>query len=129
MKKFYDRNSARCDIKEGDWVVLKKQPRRNALSPLFDGPWMVVKRVGSNVHLRNHERGTIRIVHLNKCKKIPHYGGGYTNGETDWCSEEDTEEDRSEEKEEEERLGEIEHQGGKSRVTGEPRSRVKNKSR
>ena len=74
MKRYYDRGAVRIDIKEGDWVLLKKQPHSNTLSPLYEGSWIVAKRRGSNVHLRNHESGTVRVVHVNKCKKMPHFG-------------------------------------------------------
>ena len=57
MKQFYDRRASRSNIEEGDWVLFSKQPRNNTLSPLFDGPWIVTKRIGVNVHIRNHESG------------------------------------------------------------------------
>ena len=75
MKQF-----SRSNIDEGDWVLLRKQPRNNSLSPLFDGPWIVTKRIGVNVHLRNQESGASRVVHLNKCKSIPNYGEGVNDG-------------------------------------------------
>ena len=37
--------------------------QESALSPLFDGPWIVTKRIGVNVHIRNHESGASRVVH------------------------------------------------------------------
>ena len=90
MKQFYDRGASRNNIEEGDWVLLRKQPRNNTLSPLFDGPWIVTKRIGVNVHIRNHESAASRVVHLNKCKSIPNYGEGVNDGLT-WL-EESTEE-------------------------------------
>ena len=33
-----------------------------------------------NVHIRNHESGASRVVHLNKCKSIPNYGEGVNDG-------------------------------------------------
>ena len=63
MKQFYDRGASRSNIDEGNWVLLRKQPRNNTLSQLFDGPWIVTKRIGVNVHIRNHESGESRVVH------------------------------------------------------------------
>ena len=70
--------------------VVKKTTKDNTLSPLFDGPWIVTKRIGVNVHIRNHESGASRVVHLNKCKSIPNYGECVNDGLT-WL-EESTEE-------------------------------------
>ena len=100
MKRYFDRGAVRSDIKEGDWVLLKKQPRSNTLSSHYECPLIVAKRRGTNVHLRNHESGTIRVVHVNKCKKMPHFGeecacdGTYGWSENEWekVSEENEEE-------------------------------------
>ena len=71
MKQQYDRGRTKSSIEVGDWVMVDKKPRGDALSPLFEGHWRVEKKIGVNVHLMHVELGTRKVLHVNRCKRIP----------------------------------------------------------
>ena len=43
--------------------------------PALRGPWAVESRRGVNVQVRNNDSGVSKWVHLNRCKRVPHWGG------------------------------------------------------
>lgn len=72
MKASYDKKAkVSSNIYPGDWVLVKDEARTNTLAPLFMGPWLVVERLGVNVHLIELKSKRKQTVHLNRCKLSP----------------------------------------------------------
>ena len=69
MKRYYDRGAKASEIGPGDWVLVKDECRPNTLAPLFKGPWLVVERRDSNLHIKDRNSTKTRVVHVNRCKK------------------------------------------------------------
>ena len=66
-KQSYDRGKKDSDVRPGDYVFLHKEVRQSSLDPLYDGPFLVLKREDANVLLKLGSRD--KVVHLNRCKK------------------------------------------------------------
>ena len=69
MKQWYDRGKTPSKIHSGDEVFVDIKPRKHALAPIFDGPWLVEERKDVNLHLINVNTGKRQVVHINRCKK------------------------------------------------------------
>ena len=71
MSRYYGRGTRRTDVEERDWVLLKDEARSDSLAPLYRGPWHVAEKRGVNVHLSVPGVSSMRVVHLNRCKRAP----------------------------------------------------------
>ena len=68
MKRSYDHGTRVSGITPGDWVLVKDETR-DSLSPIFRGPWEVLKRREANVHLKIPGVEKPRVVHLDRCNE------------------------------------------------------------
>lgn len=65
------RRAKPSNIDVGDTVVVKNTIRKNKLTPTFNPQeYVVVRREGTRLHLRNSENGVICNRHVNHAKKI-----------------------------------------------------------
>ena len=69
MRRKYNHGSKEAEVKSGDWIWLRKESRTYTLSPMFEGPWLVLKKRGVNVHLSDadgHHRAVIHLIDVRK---------------------------------------------------------------
>ena len=87
-KKFYDRKSHSRSTTTGDWVMIRREARKDALDLHFEGPFEVIQRKGPNVKVRSSRVRDGKLVHLNRCRpwgnreiSIPYHEAGDKRGE------------------------------------------------
>ena len=67
MRRDYRAKSSQTNLRAGDMVLLKNEPRLDGLEPHFRGPYSVIERMGVNVKI-NIDGGKQKVVHMNRCK-------------------------------------------------------------
>ena len=50
---------------------MEDRVRTDALAPLFIGTWLVKRRRGFNIHIGESKSKKDKVVHINRCEKIP----------------------------------------------------------
>lgn len=66
-KKYYDRNTAECEIKENDMVLIQNKVRDHKFDTIYDGPYKVLE--AHDVYLVILRNGKRVKVHKNMTKK------------------------------------------------------------
>ena len=74
LKERFDRNVRPCNIKMGDFVLIKREIRNNKFDQFYDAPVEVVKtNLGINNISLKLSNGKIIRKHISKVKLIPNY--------------------------------------------------------
>ena len=67
VKDYYDQGKEVSDVAAGAQILLKREQRKSALEPKFDGPFRVIQRRGPILEAeRSNKR---QWIHIHRCKK------------------------------------------------------------
>lgn len=78
QKKNYDRRVNPCDLREGSPVWLYAPNKKTGISPKlqrsWEGPWMIVKKLGDVLYkIKKSQKSKPRVVHADRLRKFESY--------------------------------------------------------